>query len=88
MALPRLLLFWLSDTVTELLHRASNARMPPTQSPITHTCIRKGYVQTLKHKSPARTLTEMWAFASLNEPPNRQETISPTFRSHTDLAVK
>lgn len=38
MALPRLLLFWLSDTVTELLHRASKPRIPPTQSPITHTC--------------------------------------------------
>lgn len=41
MALPRLLLFWLSDTVTELLQRASKPRIPPTQSPITHTCIRK-----------------------------------------------
>lgn len=40
MVLPRLLLFWLSDTVTELLHRASKPRMPPTQSPITHTCNR------------------------------------------------
>lgn len=38
MVLPRLLLFWLSNTVTELLHRASKPRMPPTQSPITHTC--------------------------------------------------
>lgn len=38
MVLPRLLLFWLSDTVTELLQRASNPRMPPTQSPRTHTC--------------------------------------------------
>lgn len=38
MVLPRLLLFWLSDTVTELLQRASKPRMPPTQSPRTHTC--------------------------------------------------
>lgn len=38
MVLPRLLLFWLSDTVTELLQRASKPRMPPTQSPSTHTC--------------------------------------------------
>lgn len=38
MVLPRLLLFWLSDTVTALLQRASKPRMPPTQSPRTHTC--------------------------------------------------
>lgn len=38
MVLPRLLLFWLSETVTELLQSASKPRIPPTQSPMTHTC--------------------------------------------------
>lgn len=48
MALPRLLLFWLSDTVTELLHRASNPRIPPTQSPMTHTCVTETHTHQLR----------------------------------------
>lgn len=53
MVLPRLLLFWLSDTVTELLQSASNPRMPPTQSPRTHTCTGRDatgeHTQAAKH---------------------------------------
>lgn len=80
MALPRLLLFWLSDTVTELLHRASSPSIPPTQSPITHTCVRQQSTKTWIHtninqlhlcmlyQDHQQYWLNFWTYAPLNKP--------------------
>lgn len=58
--LPRRLLFWLSDTVMLLLQRASNPRIPPTQSPIRHTCTQTADRRAWHHIQRVTSTADAW----------------------------